>query len=163
MWIQILQPCAQSPAISLPPIWKYISSLFMHICIGVGYGYKLYCLLGFSINLLPIGHSGVHIGEEHLQCSWCCWTWFGCLTGIGLLVDWLVYWYWLVGWLVLVCWLVGWMPGVGWLADWLVFESGLSVRGRRSKASSLFLSLPQSPFYKYQFKDVNVLAEICKQ
>ena len=127
------------------------------------YGYKLSCLLGFSINLLPIGHSGVHIGEEHLQCSWCCWTWFGCLTGIGLLVDWLVYWYWLVGWLVLVCWLVSWMPGVGWLADWLVFESGLSVRGRRSKATSLFLSLSQSPFYKYQFKDVNVLAEICKQ
>ena len=67
------------------------------------YGYKLSCLLGFSINLLPIGHSGVHIGEEHLQCSWCCWTWFSCLTGISLLVDWLVYWYWLVDWLVLVC------------------------------------------------------------
>ena len=56
------------------------------------------------------------------------------------------------------------MPGVGWLADWLVFESGPSVRGCRSKAPSLFLSLSlsQRPFYKYQFNDVNVLAEICK-
>lgn len=83
-----------------------ISSLFMHICIGMDCGYKLYCLLWFSTNLLPIDHSRVHIGEKHLQCSWFCWTWFSCLTGIGLLVDWLVYWYWLVGWLFLVCLLV---------------------------------------------------------
>ena len=121
-----------------------ISSLFMHICIGMDCGYKLYCLLWFSTNLLPIDHSRVHIGEKHLQCSWFCWTWFSCLTGIGLLVDWLVYWYWLVGWLVLVCLLVECLVLVGWLTGWFLRAVSLSEAVDQKLPHSFSFSLSKS-------------------
>ena len=91
-------------------------------------------------------------------------------VGLGLavwlvLVCWLIDWFtgigWLVGWFWFVCWLNAWCWLVGWLVGF--WERSLCPRPSIKSSLTLSLSLSQSPFYKYQFNDVNVLAEICKQ